>query len=113
MQRGWSWSAVALTIAVIGPSSACATIAALWAPVASSSTILEAQEVLLLATGAHKAAIVAQALEGPITAMVSATALPLHPRGRGVVDEAAASGLKGRAYYDFVFQTEPDWDECR
>ena len=76
-------------------------------------TILEAHEVLLLATGAHKAAIVAQALEGPITAMVSATALQLHPRCMVVVDEAAASGLKGRAYYDFVFQTEPDWDEYR
>jgi glucosamine-6-phosphate deaminase len=40
-------------------------------------TILEARELLLLAAGPAKAAIVARAVEGPITAMISASALRL------------------------------------
>lgn len=76
-------------------------------------TILDAIEVLLLATGEHKAAIVAKAIEGPITSMVTASALQLHPNCKVVLDEAAASRLQGRDYYDWVFQNEPDWDEFR
>ena len=53
-------------------------------------TILEAREIVLLATGEHKAKILAQALEGPITSMISATALQLHPNCKIVVDQAAA-----------------------
>ncbi len=76
-------------------------------------TILEARELVLLATGAAKAAILAQAVEGPITAMVSATALQLHPNCKVIVDEAAASQLKGRDYYDWVFDNEPEWAPFR
>lgn len=76
-------------------------------------TILDAREVLLLATGAHKAAIVAKAIEGPITSMVTASALQLHPNCKVVLDEDAAAGLTGREYYDFVFNTEPDWAAYR
>src|SRR5215471_758030 len=43
-------------------------------------TILECRRCLLLATGDSKAEIVARAVEGPITAMISATALQLHAR---------------------------------
>ena len=50
-------------------------------------TILEARELLLLATGPAKAAILAKAVEGPITAMISASALQLHPCCKVVVDE--------------------------
>src|SRR6185295_17221030 len=53
-------------------------------------TILESRRCLLLATGASKAEILAKAVEGPITAMISATALQLHQRCTVVVDEAAA-----------------------
>src|SRR6185295_10971731 len=53
-------------------------------------TILESRRCLLLATGAEKAEIIAKAVEGPITAMISATALQLHARCSVVVDEAAA-----------------------
>src|ERR1700746_916427 len=42
-------------------------------------TILEARKILLLATGASKAAAVAKSIEGPITCTVSASALQLHP----------------------------------
>ncbi len=58
-------------------------------------TIMDARRVLLLATGAEKAPIIAAAVEGPITAMISATALQLHPRCTVIVDELAAADLKG------------------
>ena len=56
-------------------------------------TILDGRRCLLLATGEEKAAIIAQAVEGPVTNMLSATALRLHPRSTLVLDEAAASRL--------------------
>ncbi|MBV8915369.1 MAG: glucosamine-6-phosphate deaminase [Acetobacteraceae bacterium] len=76
-------------------------------------TILEARELLLLATGPAKAAILAKAVEGPITAMISASAVQLHPRCKVIVDEAAASALTQRDYYDWVFQNEPEWAPYR
>ncbi len=72
-------------------------------------TILEARELLLLATGPAKAAILAKAVEGPITAMISASALQLHPHCKVVLDEAAARALTQRDYYDWVFHNEPEW----
>lgn len=76
-------------------------------------TILDARELILLATGSAKASIIARAVEGPVTSMVSASALQLHPNCKVIVDEAAASELQGREYYDFVFENEPDWAEFR
>jgi glucosamine-6-phosphate deaminase len=76
-------------------------------------TILEARELLLLATGSAKAAVLAKAVEGPITAMISASALQLHPRCKVVLDEAAASALTQRDYYDWIFQNEPEWTPYR
>jgi glucosamine-6-phosphate deaminase len=76
-------------------------------------TILEARELLLLATGPAKAEILASAVEGPITAMISASALQLHPRCKIVLDEAAGARLSQREYYDWVFQNEPEWEEYR
>ena len=72
-------------------------------------TILESRRCLLLATGRDKAAILAKAVEGPVTAMISATALQLHPRCTVVVDEAAASNLKEASYYRWIFENEPEW----
>ncbi|MGY3670913.1 glucosamine-6-phosphate deaminase (plasmid) [Marinovum sp. KMM 9989] len=72
-------------------------------------TILDARELVLLATGAAKASIVAKAVEGPITSMVSASALQMHPNCKIIIDEAAADALQGREYYDFVFANEPEW----
>jgi glucosamine-6-phosphate deaminase len=76
-------------------------------------TILQAREVILLATGQEKASIIAKAVEGPITSMVSASALQLHPSCKVIVDEPAAEELLGREYYDFVFANEPEWDQYR
>jgi glucosamine-6-phosphate deaminase len=62
-------------------------------------TILEAQNCLLLATGVEKADIVARAIEGPLTAMITATALQLHPACTIVLDEAAAGSLRENEHY--------------
>jgi glucosamine-6-phosphate deaminase len=76
-------------------------------------TIIEARRCLLLATGEAKAGVIAQAVEGPITSMVTATALQLHPRCTVVVDEAAASQLKEKEYYRWIFANEPEWEGYR
>jgi glucosamine-6-phosphate deaminase len=76
-------------------------------------TILDARRCLLLATGVDKAPIIAKAVEGPITSMISATALQLHPRCTVVVDEPAASLLKEADYYRWVFANEPEWEPYR
>lgn len=76
-------------------------------------TILDARELLVLATGPSKAGILAKAVEGPITAMVSASAIQLHPSCKVIVDEAAAQDLQGRDYYDWIFEHEPEWQEFR
>ena len=61
-------------------------------------TILECRQCILLATGRQKATIIAKAVEGPITSMISATALQLHPHCTVILDEAAASRLKHPVY---------------
>ncbi len=76
-------------------------------------TILDSRELLLLATGSAKASILAKAVEGPITAMISASAMQLHPNCKVIVDEEAARDLKERDYYDWIFQNEPEWQEFR
>lgn len=76
-------------------------------------TILECRRCLLLATGAEKAGIIAKAVEGPITSMISATALQLHARCTVIVDEAAAGSLAGSEYYRRIFATEPEWEGFR
>jgi glucosamine-6-phosphate deaminase len=76
-------------------------------------TILECRRCLLLATGHSKADVIAKAVEGPITSMISATALQLHARCTVVVDEAAASKLAAADYYRWIFANEPEWEEFR
>jgi glucosamine-6-phosphate deaminase len=76
-------------------------------------TIIEARRCLLLATGSSKAEVVAQAVEGPITSMVTASALQLHPRCTVVVDEEAAVRLKEKDYYRWIFENEPEWEDYR
>ena len=56
-----------------------------------------------------KAAAVALAVEGPVTAMVPASALQLHPHATVVVDEPAASGLRLAGYYREAWAGKPAW----
>src|SRR6266480_851295 len=67
-------------------------------------TILEAQKILLLATGQSKSAAIAKSIEGPITSAVSASALQLHPDVTFIIDDAAASQLTQRDYYHRVLE---------
>ena len=76
-------------------------------------TILDASHILTLVTGSDKAGVLAKAVEGPITSMVTASALQLHPDCKVIVDEAAARRLRGRDYYRWIFQNEPEWQEFR
>lgn len=76
-------------------------------------TILDSRNILMLVTGREKAEILAAAVEGPVTSMISASALQLHPHAVVVVDEEAGSALKGREYYDWIFQNEPKWTSYR
>lgn len=66
------------------------------------ATIMDAREILLLATGANKAEAVRQAIEGPVTAMCPASILQMHERAAVLLDAAAAEALARRDYYAWV-----------
>jgi glucosamine-6-phosphate deaminase len=68
-------------------------------------TILEAREILLLGAGAAKHEAVARAVEGPVTASVTASALQLHPQVTVLLDRDAAAGLRHLDYYERVMRT--------
>lgn len=72
-------------------------------------TILDAKIALLVAYGEEKAAAVAAMVEGPTGAFCPASALQWHRRAIVVIDEAAASQLTQREYYDFVRDNRPSW----
>jgi glucosamine-6-phosphate deaminase len=57
------------------------------------ASILDAREVVLLATGEHKAPVVKRAVEGEIHPDVAATYLQEHPRATIYLDPAAAAEL--------------------
>jgi glucosamine-6-phosphate deaminase len=73
------------------------------------ATILEARHIVLVAAGAAKAAPIAAAVEGPLTAMVPASALQLHPHTTVVIDDAAAADLRLATYYRETFAGKPAW----
>ncbi len=56
-------------------------------------TIMEAEEVLLLASGERKATAMKKTLEGHITAMVPASMVQMHRFAHVVIDDEAASEL--------------------
>ena len=56
-------------------------------------TILSSRSIVLVASGSNKAAAVASALEGPVTARMPASFLSLHPRLTVLLDRGAASRL--------------------
>jgi len=65
-------------------------------------SILEARRCLLLASGAGKASALKGCIEGPVTSMLTASALQLHPNAVVIADEAAASKLERLDYYRWV-----------
>ncbi|MFE5894766.1 glucosamine-6-phosphate deaminase [Streptomyces sp. NPDC056462] len=71
------------------------------------ATIGEADHLVLIATGPHKARAVAAAVEGPLTAACPASILQLHPHATVVVDELAAAQLQQQAYYRCIARHKP------
>lgn len=65
-------------------------------------TIMEARICLFLASGHQKAEVVTKALEGPVTAEVTASILQMHPQTIVILDEEAAVKLKRKDYYKYV-----------
>jgi glucosamine-6-phosphate deaminase len=65
-------------------------------------TILEAYRIVLVASGKHKAGAVAAAIEGPVTSMITASALQLHRDAIIFLDREAASELKMIDYYEWI-----------
>lgn len=72
-------------------------------------TILRARHLVLLAFGEGKAAAVAGAVEGPLSASLPGSAIQLHPHATVVVDEAAASQLTRSDYYRYAYDNKPAW----
>jgi glucosamine-6-phosphate deaminase len=73
-------------------------------------TILRARHLVLLAFGAGKAAALAGAVEGPLTASLPGSAVQLHPRVTVIVDEAAAAELRFADYYRYAWEHRLDWE---
>jgi glucosamine-6-phosphate deaminase len=69
-------------------------------------TILDARKILLLASGPSKAQALARAIEGPVTASVTASALQLHRDVTILADELAAADLHEREYYRRDFEVD-------
>jgi glucosamine-6-phosphate deaminase len=76
-------------------------------------TILEARRIVLLADGSSKATAVARAIEGPITASVTASALQLHPDVTFIVSEDAATGLAQKDYYRHILELTAEFTPSR
>jgi glucosamine-6-phosphate deaminase len=72
-------------------------------------TISDARHLLLLATGAGKAAAVRAMVEGPVSALCPASVLQLHPHVTVLVDQDAASSLALGDYYRETYAHKPDW----
>jgi glucosamine-6-phosphate deaminase len=71
-------------------------------------TILEAHRIVLLAHGKNKADAVAAAIEGPVTSMITASALQLHRDVMFIIDREAASSLDMLDYYQWIQDKMPD-----
>ena len=65
-------------------------------------TILEARQIVLLATGRTKAPAVRQAVEGPVTARCPSSALQMHPAVTVLLDAEAASELEDPAFFRHI-----------
>lgn len=76
-------------------------------------TILDARQCLLLATGGSKSEAIRAAIEGPVSAQVTASALQLHRDVIVILDEEAAGQLVRRDYYEEVEQAQQLLEEGR
>ena len=65
--------------------------------------------LLLIAGGPGKAAAVAAAVEGPLSASCPASVLQLHPHVTVLVDRAAAARLTRLGQYRDAYAAKPPW----
>jgi glucosamine-6-phosphate deaminase len=72
-------------------------------------TILDAGHLLLIASGDAKAAAVAAAVEGPLSASCPASVLQLHPHVSVLLDEPAAADLSRVGHWREVYAAKPAW----
>ena len=72
-------------------------------------TIMEARELLLVAQGSAKAAAIAAAVEGPVSAVCPGSILQFHPHATVIVDEEAAGRLALGDYYRYTYAHKPSW----
>ena len=72
-------------------------------------TIREAGHLVLLAFGEAKAAAVAAAIEGPVSASSPGSIIQLHPRVTVVLDAGAASRLEHLDYFAHAWANKPAW----
>ncbi len=77
------------------------------------ATILASRRALMLVTGGAKAELLANFIEGPVTAMITASALHWHQDCIIVADADAASVLKNRERFQFAFENNPAWEAYR
>lgn len=69
-------------------------------------TIMDAKQCLLLASGSAKREAIAKTIEGPIGAMVPASALQMHPNAVFLIDEMTSSGLSKAEYYKQSYENK-------
>ena len=72
-------------------------------------TIMDARHIVLVATGAGKAAAVAAIIEGPVASLFPGSILQMHQHATVIADEAAAGALAMADYYKQVYAGLPDW----
>jgi glucosamine-6-phosphate deaminase len=72
-------------------------------------TIMEARQNLLLAFGPKKSRAIAEAVEGPVTAINPASILQMHPVVKVCLDRDSASQLQRADYYRWVYDNKPGW----
>ncbi|MCY3634387.1 MAG: glucosamine-6-phosphate deaminase [bacterium] len=73
------------------------------------ATLLQARHLVLVASGPAKAAPIAAAVEGPVTAMCPASVLQLHPHATVLIDEQASADLQLSGYYQKTLEHKPAW----
>src|SRR5690606_27162642 len=73
-------------------------------------TILQARHLVLLAFGEAKASVIADAVEGPLSASVPGSVVQLHPHVTVIVDELAASRLRHADYYRHAWANRFAWE---
>lgn len=65
-------------------------------------TIMDARQILLLATGESKARAIQATVEGPLSASCPASILQMHQVTTLIIDEAAASKLENNDFYKHI-----------